>query len=1059
MDLAKIKFIFIILRHKCQNVWQRISLYRSFILLFLLFLLSIVTPCLIAKISNANPSIHNQEYGIQLVQQSQEQYEAGNFTEALASLQQAESIFIEKQDDLNQAMTLSNLSLVYQQMGRFDDGVAAIDESLKLLKNLPASQEQVRIEAQSLDIKGQLQRERNQSKEALNTWKQASQLYSQLNNQEAKAQNQFKQILAMEDLGFYFNACNTLTKELDINIKINNSDIYVKDCEPFKLNPQKPDEQNYKIFQSGDRQIDIKISTAQPNSLLKVQQLQKLGEIIRVEQELPQYRHLLKEAILTKALDLATKLESSAKVNARQASIYLSLGNIASANEQFFTSKYCQTALDCYKKGEKIATSEKLKIQAQLNQLGLLISENKPSSEAYKLAHEIKSSLRKLLAKQPPSRFSVNSQINLAQSLLCSYKTSLDEKILEQSSPILQQCQSPKQEAKQISGVINLAEIAQIVTQAINQAQEIGNRHSEAFAHGLKGSIYQQIALESLNQQQAIENLQKAEAKTRQALDPKLISSFYEPQITYLWQWQLGRLLKAQSVLAQAPEAKDTYLKKAKTAYKEAYLIVNSLRADLLNTKREVQFDFRDRFEPIYREYVSLQLPIAQEDHKPAQFTPLEESTEDIQDIRSVIADLQLAELENFLECNLAQDNPKFVNIDRVIDSDQKTVAIYPIILDDRLEVLLKLPNKKLYRRSPSIPLSRTEVNQKLQQLRQELEQPYFSSKRGKPLAQEVYSWLIEPAETQGLLEPVQTLVFVLDGAFRNIPMAALYDGKKKKYLVENYAIAAALGGLKLPDSKPKTQFKALIAGLAEPPQCENPKCNQFGQLRYVEQEVNGIIDVLREGKIEATRLYDEEFTSNALEKEIHTAPYNIVHLATHGEFGFSRDSTFILTAPPESKDQFWRKKDNLKSTWFYQKKKSNTYPEEKITSTNETPYNFEDIKADLNELDNLLQVRKQAPIELLVLSACETGEGDNREVLGIAGMAVQSGARSTVASLWSIDDSSTAELMKQFYKNLTTGLSKAEALRQAQLYLLQEYPGAYKPSHWAPYILVGDWR
>ena len=95
----------------------------------------------------------------------------------------------------------------------------------------------------------------------------------------------------------------------------------------------------------------------------------------------------------------------------------------------------------------------------------------------------------------------------------------------------------------------------------------------------------------------------------------------------------------------------------------------------------------------------------------------------------------------------------------------------------------------------------------------------------------------------------------------------------------------------------------------------------------------------------------------------------------------------------------------------------------------------------------------------MLILSACETGEGDDREVLGIAGLAAQSGIRSTLASLWSIDDSSTAELMKQFYKGLTSGLTKAEALQQAQLYLLDKYPGAYKPSHWAPYILVGDWR
>ncbi len=1056
--MAKIKFIF---RHKWHTFWQKIYLYRSLILLFLLFFVSIVTPCLIAKISNANSLVQNQDYGIQLVQKSKKQYEASNFAKAAEFLEQAENTFIEQEDDLNRAMVLSNLSLVYQKLGRFNDGEDAIDKSLKLLNNISASEEQVRIKAQSLDIKGQLQRERNQSKKALHTWKQANKLYSQLNNQEAIAHNQFKQILAMEDLGLYFNACNALIKELNVDIKIRGSDIYVKDCEPFKLNKNKPDEKNYKIFKPSDRQIDIQISSAQPDSLLKVQELQKLGEILRVEQNLPQYRHLLKEAILTEALDLATKLEPSAKVNDRIASIYLSLGNIASANEKFFTSRYCKTALECYRKAEIIETSKKLKIQARLNQLSLLIKDYKPSSETSDLANKIQSSLRKLLEKLPPSRFSVNSHINLAQNLLCSYtiKTSLDKNITEQSSSILQQCQFPEQETKQSSEATNLPEIAQIVRKAIIQSQAIGNRQSEAFAHGFMGSIYQQIALESLDQKQ--ENIKIALMETSEAL--KLISSTREPQIAYLWHWQLGRLRKAQSALAQTPEDKEVFLEKAKTAYKEAYLIVNSLRVDLLDTKREIQFDFRDRFEPIYREYVSLQLPFNKENGEPAQFKPLveaEELTDDTKDvnIRKVIADLQLAELENFLDCNISDNDRKSVDIDEVIDSEKKTAAIYPIILDSRIEVLLKLPqSKQLYRRSPSVLISRKEVKEKLQQLRKELEQPYFSSKRGKPVAQEVYNWLIEPAEKQGLLEQEQTLVFVLDGAFRNIPMAALYDGEK--YLVENYAIAVALGNLELPRSKPKRQFKALIAGLSEKPQCKNPECKQFGLLKYVEQEVNGINDVLQKRDVEVKRLDDDQFTSKALENEIKTAPYNIVHLATHGEFGFSRDSTFILTAPPESEDKLLRKKDNLKTPFSDQEKKSNTNSEGKITSTNATLYDFEDIKADLNELYNLLQVRRQEPIELLVLSACETGEGDDREVLGIAGMAVQSGTRSTLASLWSIDDSSTAELMKQFYQELTKNeVTKAEALRQAQLHLL-ENPAAYKPSHWAPYVLVGDWR
>jgi len=117
------------------------------------------------------------------------------------------------------------------------------------------------------------------------------------------------------------------------------------------------------------------------------------------------------------------------------------------------------------------------------------------------------------------------------------------------------------------------------------------------------------------------------------------------------------------------------------------------------------------------------------------------------------------------------------------------------------------------------------------------------------------------------------------------------------------------------------------------------------------------------------------------------------VHLATHGQFSSSAKDTFVLA---------WDSPINVK------------------------------------QLDDLLRGRElgdRSPIELLVLSACQTAVGDRRATLGLAGMAVRSGARSTLATLWSVDDQSTALLMVKFYQNLTQpGLTKAEALRRAQL-------------------------
>jgi CHAT domain-containing protein len=106
------------------------------------------------------------------------------------------------------------------------------------------------------------------------------------------------------------------------------------------------------------------------------------------------------------------------------------------------------------------------------------------------------------------------------------------------------------------------------------------------------------------------------------------------------------------------------------------------------------------------------------------------------------------------------------------------------------------------------------------------------------------------------------------------------------------------------------------------------------------------------------------------------------------------------------------------------------------------------------------LRTRRQQndPIELMVLSACQTAEGDDRAALGLAGMAIRSGARSTLATLWAVNDESTAALMTQFYQELSNAdLSKAEALRLAQIKILQN-PEFSHPYYWSPFVLIGNW-
>jgi CHAT domain-containing protein/Tfp pilus assembly protein PilF len=113
---------------------------------------------------------------------------------------------------------------------------------------------------------------------------------------------------------------------------------------------------------------------------------------------------------------------------------------------------------------------------------------------------------------------------------------------------------------------------------------------------------------------------------------------------------------------------------------------------------------------------------------------------------------------------------------------------------------------------------------------------------------------------------------------------------------------------------------------------------------------------------------------------------------------------------------------------------------------------------------DGILQTREifnlDLSADLVVLSACETGLGrlvSGEGVVGLARAFFYSGARSLVVSLWPVSDRSTARLMASFYDSLDRGDDKAEALRQAQLGLVDAGGRDAAPFHWAPFVLLGS--
>ncbi|MGI2908439.1 CHAT domain-containing protein, partial [Tolypothrix sp. VBCCA 56010] len=378
-------------------------------------------------------------------------------------------------------------------------------------------------------------------------------------------------------------------------------------------------------------------------------------------------------------------------------------------------------------------------------------------------------------------------------------------------------------------------------------------------------------------------------------------------------------------------------------------------------------------------------------------------SQDNLKQARNVIEALQLSELENFFREACLQAKPK--QIDDVVDKNDSTAAvIYPIILKDRIEIILKLPNESELSHYTTYKEAK-EVESTLDKLGQYLKEPDRINDV-KKLSQKLYEWLIQPLEADLAKIKMKTLVFVLDGSLRNIPMGVLYDEKQKQYLIEKYAIALA-PGLQLIDPKPLQgrELNVLIAGVSEQREIEGRSFPPLNNVIVESKKIHSTIPKSQE-------LLNRTFTEKNVQNQIKEAPFSVVHIATHGEFSSNAEKTFILT---------WEQLLKVK------------------------------------DFDNLLRLRNTSDraIELLVLSACQTASGDKRATLGLAGIAVRAGARSTLATLWSVEDQSTAELMNQFYQELAQRETKAKALRHAQLALLAKYQTPY---FWAPYVLVGNW-
>ncbi|MCC5612326.1 CHAT domain-containing protein [Nostoc sp. CHAB 5834] len=380
------------------------------------------------------------------------------------------------------------------------------------------------------------------------------------------------------------------------------------------------------------------------------------------------------------------------------------------------------------------------------------------------------------------------------------------------------------------------------------------------------------------------------------------------------------------------------------------------------------------------------------------------DSHSNLKKVIKINEEFKTTELENYLQCGKLN----LVALNEIQNLDATLTIIHIIDLADSIEVIAQSPEHSLHHHSVNSQLIREHINNLLDTL-QDKNLAYAAKDVILYHSQALYKLLIAPIK---YLTSSKILVFILDASFQSLPMGLLHDGKD--YLIERYGITGTLGSrVQHPKFLTWKQSKVLIAGLSKKSPSFNASNAPKGlkALPGVEVEIANIKKEIYFSKV----FLNEEFISTLLDKELTTDDFSIVHLTTHAQFSSVPDRTMIFA---------WDKP---------------------IT---------------VSEFNDLLKQKTQSTqegIELLVLSACQTAKGNKKSALGMAGVAAQAGARSTVATLWQVDADSSALLIKEFYQGLKDGLTKVEALRLAQLQLISN-PKYQHPFHWAAFLLIGGW-
>jgi len=579
---------------------------------------------------------------------------------------------------------------------------------------------------------------------------------------------------------------------------------------------------------------------------------------------------------------------------------------------------------------------------------------------------------------------------------------------------------------------------------ALSQAETLGiskNSRINSQIYGYKSRLYQS---------------QKRFDDALNLIHQAIFYAQTHPDLLMLWEWDQGRILKKQDK-NQAAIA----------AYRRALSHLEKIRADIPVRYLDGRSSFREMLAPVYMELADLLLKASEQNQTQTQGL--------LKETQASIESLKAAEMQDYFKNSCAVVQRPLMDLAK---ESPQTAIIYPIIFNDRLEILLGIGNQ----------LKRFEVNvgkRKLDRIVRRAVNRVRPTSTGelRPFSKgeigRLYKWLIEPIEPELNKNNIDTLIFVPDGSLRTLPTAMLWDGKQ--YLIEKYAIAT-LPGLSLlePRPLPRSDFNILLAGLSRPGDVvkELPALMQ-----------SAIVNIDIEERSDPNRQINREVTRKI---NMRALPFTVRGGLTlrDGSGLLLRDTT--LRKPVVLRQQQLRQLQealelpgvrdevkDLKELFGAEPMLDNTFQLEQFKQkvqgarvvhiashgmfTGDPNSSFvmaHDHLLDMNGLENLFksELYSDTPVELLTLSACQTAEGDDRSPLGLSGVALRSGARSIMGSLWPVSDNAARVLFPLFYSSLKeTGLSKAKSLQKAQLALLNDKEMKH-PFYWGAFILIGNW-